>query len=502
MNRILVIGLQEATWDLAGPWVERGLLPNIAALLEKGVRGRVHAEAPLITPYSWANILTGVGAGQHGIFDYWQRGSDGIFRETTSASFGAPPIWQRLRHTGVRSTFVNVPLTWPPPQLDGVVVAGQNAATSSRQRFCPRDLHDRLIAAHGPYRPEATAPGGRKKRDYIGLFDLETTHTAAAFDFLLKAEPWDFAMVYFIDPAMAQHYFWADMEAGRDNPYSSVIASAYRSVDAAIGRLAGACGGGTDIFVISECGAGPIRSGINLNNWLERMGLLRVRQGPAARMKRLAERDLLPLLKRMLPSGVKAGLGKHSLALRNWAGNSGNVLDLDWSRTKVFSRGKEGSLFVNLAGRDPHGIVRKGDEYDELLSSVEDALRELEDPVTGAPVVASVARPEQLYTGPAIDSAPDLTVIWSDGAYMTTEYARGRDEVFVERWRKGMSWPTTGSHRCDGMLIAAGPGVPGAGGTDLGAISHFDLLPTWLSMLDQPVPCELKGRAVAELTDA
>ena len=74
-------------------------------------------------------------------------------------------------------------------------------------------LDHQLITAHGEYRPGAIAPGGRKKEDYINLFDIETPHRAEAFEFLLNARDWDFAMVYFIDAAMAQHYFWADMEA-------------------------------------------------------------------------------------------------------------------------------------------------------------------------------------------------------------------------------------------------------------------------------------------------
>jgi arylsulfatase A-like enzyme len=96
-----------------------------------------------------------------------------------------------------------------------------------------------------------------------------------------------------------------------------------------------------------------------------------------------------------------------------------------------------------------------------------------------------------------MEFAPDLVVDWKDGAYMTTERAGSGNAVFGERWRKGMSWPTTGSHRHDGTFIAAGPGI--ALGKRIGPASHFDLLPTWLSILGQPVPAGLKGRVLAEM---
>ena len=135
MKRVLVIALQEATRDLIDPWVEQGLLPNIAALMGTGTCGYVRAEAPLITPHSWANILTGVDAGQHGIFDYWQRGADGVFHETSTASLNAPPIWARLRGTGLRSTYLNLPMTWPLPGLDGLVVSGSPGYVPTRETF-------------------------------------------------------------------------------------------------------------------------------------------------------------------------------------------------------------------------------------------------------------------------------------------------------------------------------------------------------------------------------
>ena len=140
MTRVLVIALQEVTRDLIDPWVEQGLLPNMAALMRAGTCGYVRAQAPLITPHSLANVLTGVDAGRHGVFDYWQRGADGTFRETSGTSLLVAPIWELLRATGLRSTFLNVPLTWPLPNVDGTVVAGGAAASSTRKLFSRGEL--------------------------------------------------------------------------------------------------------------------------------------------------------------------------------------------------------------------------------------------------------------------------------------------------------------------------------------------------------------------------
>ncbi|MGH9893148.1 MAG: hypothetical protein ACREA0_14390, partial [bacterium] len=167
---------------------------------------------------------------------------------------------------------------------------------------------------------------------------------------------------------------------------------------------------------------------------------------------------------------------------------------IDWARTRAFAQGKEGSLFINLKGRDPYGIVAPGAEYETVRQAIIDRLGELRDPDTSEPAVTHVYRREELFDGPWTDLAPDLFIEWRDDMYMPTEQEGESDKVFVTRWREGMSWPTTGSHRVDGVLIATGPQI--RPGTEVSDTTIFDLLPTWLSILGQPVPDGLKGQVI------
>ena len=138
----------------------------------------------------------------------------------------------------------------------------------------PPEVFDQIIQRFGSYRPTAVFPGGRQKSDYLGLFERETARQTDVYEHLLTTRPWDFAAVYFVDAAMAQHYFWADMAAGDGNPYRDVIRTAYRCLDDGIARLIAAAGPETTVFVVSECGAGPLRYGVQINAWLHREGFL------------------------------------------------------------------------------------------------------------------------------------------------------------------------------------------------------------------------------------
>jgi predicted AlkP superfamily phosphohydrolase/phosphomutase len=171
--------------------------------------------------------------------------------------------------------------------------------------------------------------------------------------------------------------------------------------------------------------------------------------------------------------------------------------DIKWTKTQAFSRGKEGDIFINLKGRDPHGIVNPGAEYESVRDSIIDRLSKLIDPETGRNAVDRVYRAEELYKGPMLEWAPDLIIEWHDTAYMPTESDRDRESIFVPRWREYMNWPTTGSHQIDGILFAKGPGISKAKRVEGARI--IDMMPTWLCALNQRIPADLEGCTIPGL---
>lgn len=501
-GRVLVIALQEATLDLIRPWAEDGTLPVLRSMMDSGICGALLGVEPLSTPHSWGNILTGKGAGYHGVFDFWQRDTSGRFNPTNRTSLREKPVWALLNQGGLKSAILNIPLSYPPEAAGGFMVSGLEAPGITRAIAVPREVYDQISRRFGKYRPAAVFPGGRQKSDYLGLFERETSRQAEVYAYLLSRNHWDFAMAYFVDAAMAQHYFWADMASGdASNPYRDILKTAYRCLDEAIGRLITAAGPETTVFVVSECGAGPIRYGVQINTWLQREGFLDWKRSASSGTMSRRTRSALSewsdtgkaFAKRHVPESIRSWLKQYVPALKGGQGDN-STKAIDWSRSRAFAQGKEGSLFINLKGRDPRGIVAPGVEYDAVRQAIIDRLGELRDPDTGERAVTRVARREDLFRGPMTDLAPDLFIEWRDDMYMPAEQPGERDRVFVTRYREGMSWPTSGSHRLEGVLIASGPEIRPR--TQVSGATTFDLLPTWLRLLGQPLPPGLEGRPI------
>jgi predicted AlkP superfamily phosphohydrolase/phosphomutase len=321
-------------------------------------------------------------------------------------------------------------------------------------------------------------------------------------EYVLAEKEWDFAMLFYSASAIAQHYFWADMESQvATNPYSQVIRTAYEALDTAVGRLVSAAGPQTCVFVISDCGAGPLISGVQVNTFLRKEGFLSYKQSAStAASRRLVSRlrtSVQGSLQKWLPKSWYYTVNHRLPGLKVWVQSYLADSDIDWSKTQAFCRGKEGDLFINLKGRDPYGIVEPGQQYESVRSAIIARLEALTDPATGCKAVDRVHRAEELYRGPMLDWAPDLIIAWRDNAYMPTEHDRDKDSIFVTRWREYMNWPTSGGHRLEGVLVACGPGIcRGATVTGAGII---DLVPTWLHCLRQDVPGDLEGRVIPEL---
>ena len=510
MHKVIVIGLDGGTFDILTPLMEKGRLPNLRRLISEGVSGRLRTVIPPGTGPAWSSIVTGLDPSNHGVFDLIVRAPDSYnLAFLNAASLRAPTLWDLVGAAGGKSIVLNVPMTYPPRALEGLMVSGLLTPPSSRDSAYPADLMDTILEIEPSYKivPTQTYAPGR-----LGPFleDMERVFEAKCrvFNSLLSRVGWQFAMQVFNETDFLQHALWHVMDPlhPRHRPEESErflgrIHDFYSRIDAFLGDLRRSFPD-VPIVVLSDHGHGPLYRFIHANNLLLKSGLMRVRKDIRSRVKHILFRaGMTPL--NVYRLGNKLGLGRLRMGLR-WTTKGYEMLrrlffsfsDIDWQRSSAYaiSGGVFGGVFVNLKGREPDGAVTR-DGYESVRTRLGQILLALRDPDTGGPMVKEVLKREDVYAGRFTAEAPDLFFLPHD----PTIAVFGDFEFSSNRIIEPASEAISAQHRMEGIFIAGGGSL--REGTEIEDISVLDVAPLLLYLMDLPIPEGLDGRLRQEILE-
>jgi predicted AlkP superfamily phosphohydrolase/phosphomutase len=509
-NRILILGLDGATFDLLQPWIDEGRLPTLARLQREGASGPLESTFPPISAAAWSSFSTGVNPGKHGVVDfYYPRPGEYAINTMSGAARTALSFWQLLGEAGFQTGTVGVPGTYPPEPVNGFTVTGFLTPGPESPYTWKPELKEELEGALGGYsiwpdeRYRSSPHLDRFVADLKQHIDLQTE----AALYLMHHRPWDlFALVY-LHTDMFQHDIWALADPAhplyvpeRADRWRDTVLDFYTHLDASLARILAAAeapdasGGALHTLVLSDHGFGPAERFLLVNNWLVQQGYLKLKRTPTSLAKRLAFKlGFTPLTAFGIAKAV--GLGRLRRKVR-WQRGGGwmkrlflSLADVDWKRTRAWAVGSFGQIYINVAGERPHGIVRPGGEYEQLCAEIAGKAMEMRDMDSGELIVERVYRRDELYSGRHLDRTPDLILRTAGMRYLAFGHADFGSNRLVEPVQ-GMS----GHHRPNGVCLIHGPGV--VAGSRLEGASILDLAPTALWLMGQPLPSAFDGQAL------
>ncbi len=429
-KRLFVLSLDGVPFSFLQAGIAAGRFPNIAEL---GTPVRIDSVLPPISSVAWASFSTGMNPAGHGIFGFVDRDPRTMELKLPSArDLLAPTVWLRLNEAGKRAIVMNVPVTYPPQDIDGIMISGFLCTDLSRG-VRPAGLLPRLRRLGYRIDPDPNLGMTDRARYLEEIFETLASRRRAVFE--LMREEWDFFMVHVMMTDRINHFFWADGEEAAGG-YHSEFWEFYSEVDRFVGDVAGRVTDDTDLLLLSDHGFCRLRWEVDLNAYLVEGGFLRFKKSGDG-------------LSRIDPAS-------HAYSLI------------------------PGRIYVNLRGREGIGSVDDAD-YSRVREDLAAFLAELVD-AAGNRVISRVYRREEVYHGSAFDRAPDLIALPFDGYDLKAKFAPAG--VFAEgQGRSGMH-----THP-DAFALLRGKELLTGG-------SILDIPPTVFSLLGVPVPEAFDGESI------
>jgi len=451
MTKVLVIGLDCVPPELVFERYEKEL-PNISRLASQGIWGTLRSSTPPSSTNAWASMATSRDSSAIGIYDYVYRLNRsykdiGVINSTLVKD---DCVWDVISKNGRKVIVVNVPMTYPPKPVNGLMISGILTPENAECTY-PVELQKELDEMTGGYRIKVPDPRLLERAELMEkLYEL-TKKRFKVIRHLINRKEWDFFMAVIYSTDAMMHNFWRYIDNKHrkhepDSEFRDAIKDFLIYVDEEIGSLLKIVDDDTAVVLMSDHGAHRMDGRVNVNEWLMREGYLHLKRKP-----------------------------KKTLSILS--------ADVDWGRTRAFALGAYyASIYLNVKGRDPKGIVEQ-DQTEALKKELIDKLKNIRDD-RGRKMDTIIFEPK-----PG-DSAPDL-LVYFDNLHWGANSMVGSGSLYSWATEKG---PDDAVHSTEGFFIISGKGAK-ARSQKINADIR-DISPTVLKLMGIRIPDSMEGSPV------
>jgi predicted AlkP superfamily phosphohydrolase/phosphomutase len=277
--------------------------------------------------------------------------------------------------------------------------------------------------------------------------------------YLLDEKEWDFFMFVEMGVDRIHHGLWAHHDPNHhkhdpSSPYVNSIKEYYHYLDQEIGTLLKKLPPETHIIVISDHGVKKMDGGLCINDWLRQEGYLVLLEDP--------------------PVSHLSSFEK---------------VEVDWTKTTVWGDGGYyGRIFLNVAGREPNGVI-KAEEYEDFRDKLANHIKSIPGP-DGKPLDTKVYKPQDIYQ--EVRNVPPDLIVYFDNLGWRSVGTFGHGSVYTFENDTG---PDDANHAVNGIYIHTPP-ERNLGGKKLQDTQLMDFAPTVLDIFGLPVPADMQGKRI------
>jgi len=491
-KKLLIIGLDGATFKVLKPLIRKGYLPTLKKLIKNGVSGNLKSTIPPTTAPAWLSFATGKNPGKTGVFDFFNRKDDRDYKlyPADSSAYKNESYFDILSRKGLKVGIINYPTLFPAYKINGFMVSGMPAPDKHRFAFWPRSLGKKIEEICQGYQIMVEP---KNYPDPSALLRIMKKLVAKRLVLSEKLAPkCDIYTVVFSATDFVSHFLWKYLDKthplyqqSRAFKYRPEINNFYQKIDEAILKIINSYPYQPNIIIMSDHGFGKQKGTFAVNLWLKKNGYLKTKKarvnksGIKIKLSRQAQNLIkkmparLSFIKKILPRNLRFKLGRNITFAA--AGDPKNFIDF-----------KKSTAFA-LGHTHPFSSIYLQDKSvkNELISQIKKELKKY-----GAEI--KFYSREKIYQGPKKNLAPDLIFSLNNWAGQVDVLKLSGKKVYQN---KETDW--SGAHRREGIFIASGPDIKKK--ARIKGARIIDLCPTILAFFNCPIPDNLDGRVLKKI---
>lgn len=527
--RVFILGLDGADWKILDHMIERGIMPTLKTMKDKGAWGALNSTIPPMTCPAWISFGTGKNPGRFGVYYFTMKRKNSY--EEAPYYFVRDPkgehFWDILSNKGKKVGIVNIPIIHDPYEINGFMISGFTTPNKnyrigkkeveegiSPSISYPPGLMEDLVENIGEYHvdpPEkytdqwARMSVEERFRSFLKTMQIRKK----ALVHLARSREWDLMatdimltdrLCHELYQVIAEDGVKYDTDKGRE--FRDTIENIYSEVDLVIKEIREAVGEDCYFFIMSDHGFGNQTGKFAINDWLIKNGYMVMKgaqtgtkkEKPSLKLRtfhllsRISRKFGLSLfiekLMKKLPAKMRSTVPTPFIKFR--------IQDVDWTKTKAYYRNL-GQIYINIKGREPEGSVdeaKREELVDEIISKLKEDCRDH----FGNSDQLRILKGQEIYHGKYLENAPDIYFdVGADDQkeFYAVDTQRGFRSIFMKDPEH-----TYGFHRQKGIFVLDHPSSMPGEHEDL---DLMDLCPTVLHIFGEEIPSDIDGKFLSDV---
>lgn len=264
-----VLGIDGMPFDLFNEKLISNKMPKCKKIIEKANFKAIDSVMPPVSSVAWTSYATGKYPKEHGIYGFTEKDSrhSGLYIPTT-VDRKAETIWNRLSRKGKKVVVLNVPFTYPPEAVNGIMVSCFLCPKIENATY-PKAFYQNL--AERGYIIDVEAPSSEedKPRFIEDLFTAMKIRTELSIE-LMEHTKWDYFHLHIMETDRLFHFFWDSVTGEKEDQYSKEVDRFFEALDNHVDSLLRHLPQDTGFTILSDHGFCGIQHEVQLNTWLKK----------------------------------------------------------------------------------------------------------------------------------------------------------------------------------------------------------------------------------------